>query len=68
MDFLDWYHVLCTFYLLVYLYYTFNSPKPCMNQQVDMNRLMKYISWATVSACEWGNEVRNWTVGKVKNT
>ena len=42
--------IIC-FYVLVYFYYALHLPKTCMNQQVDMKPLMKYISWAAVSAC-----------------
>ena len=56
------------FYVLVSLYYTLHLPKACMNQQVDMNPLMKLISRAAVSACAYNIEAINWTVVKLYDT
>ena len=50
MDYQYCYSVSCGFYVLASLYYTLYLLKPGMNQQLDMNPLVKYIYRSVVSA------------------
>ena len=49
IDFQNCYYVSCNFSVIVSLYYTFYLLKPGMNQQVNINPLMKFIYMEVLS-------------------